>query len=86
MPSRLTTKPGPVFTPGALSTMSEAFDDVVAALKISDEDETRREAVAQFIMQLSDWDESLDAAALRDRTLAALNGLRPKRKRHVYWT
>jgi hypothetical protein len=54
--------------------MGIAFEGAVAALKINGDDETRREAVAQFIIHLAQ-DESLDAATLRDRTVKALGGL-----------
>jgi hypothetical protein len=75
MPIGSYIKTGTAFTPEALSAMGEALEGATVALKI--DDEMRREAVGQFIIQLAQWDGSLDAAALRDRTVAALGGLTP---------
>jgi hypothetical protein len=63
-----------IFTPEALSAMGEAFQGTVAALEIDEGDETRREAVAQFIIHLAHSYSSLDADALRDRTIKSLGG------------
>ena len=40
-----------------------------------DNDETKRRAVAKFIIRLAHEDDSLDAAKLRDRAVAALRGI-----------
>ena len=67
-------EPG-AFDPEAVATMNRAFQGSVGALGV-DDDEMRREAVAQFVIHLARWDESLDDTALRERTIAALGGLR----------
>jgi hypothetical protein len=63
-----------VFTPEALSAMGEAFQGAVAALEIPDEDETRREAVAQFIIHLALSYRDFDAGVLRDKAIKSLGG------------
>jgi hypothetical protein len=58
----------------ATAALGRAFGRAVAVLGV-DEDEMRREAVAQFIIQLARWDANLGADALFERTIAALGGL-----------
>jgi hypothetical protein len=67
-------EPG-AFDPEAVAAMCRAFQGSVGALGV-DDDEMRREAVAQFVIHLARWDDSLDDTALRERTVAALGGLR----------
>ena len=61
---------GVIFTPQALSKMSEAFTAAVETLEIG-ADEIKRQAVAQFIIRLAREDGEFDTAALRDRAVAA---------------
>ena len=74
MPIRRYVKSGVVFTPQALSSMSRALEATTEILGISS-DEAKRRDVARFIIRLAEEDDSLDAAALRDRTVAALGGV-----------
>jgi len=76
MPIRRYLKPGAAFTPETLETMGQAFRGAVDALNLGD-DEMRREAVAEFVIQLARWHGNLDAVDLRDRTIAALRNLKP---------
>ena len=71
MPIRRYVKNGVVFTPQALSSMSRALEATTETLGIGS-DEAKRRAVAKFIIRLAQEDDSLDAAALRDRAVAAL--------------
>ena len=70
MPIRRYVERGVVFTPEVLSKMSAVFTAAIETLEIGG-DETKRQAVAQFIIQQAHEDVSLDAAALRDRAVAA---------------
>jgi hypothetical protein len=70
MPIRCYVEEG-VFTPQALSAMSKALDATTEILGIEG-DEARRQAVARFIIRLARKDDSLDAAELRDKAVAAL--------------
>jgi hypothetical protein len=74
MPIKRYVETGAVFTPQALSTMSKAFTATVGTLGIGS-DEVKRQAVAKFIIRLAQEEDSLGAAALRDRTVAALGGV-----------
>jgi hypothetical protein len=65
---------GVAFTPEALSAMSRALEDSTQILRIEG-DEKQRQIVARFIIRIAQQDDSLDAAALRDRVLAALGGV-----------
>jgi hypothetical protein len=62
---------GDAFTPEAVSAMGKAFEDATETLGVGP-DELKRQAVAKFIVRLAQEDGNLDAAALRDRTVAAL--------------
>ena len=53
--------------------MSRAFLRAVETLGV-DHNESRREAVAHFIVQMAKWNDSLDEDALYGRTVAALGG------------
>ena len=77
MPIRGYAESGDVFTPEALSVMGKAFEDVAETLGIG-RDEMKRQAVAKFIIRLAQEDASLDAAALRDTAVAALNDMMSK--------
>ena len=70
MPIRRYMEHGVIFTPQTLSKMSEAFTAAVETLEIG-ADEIKRQAVAQFIIRLAREDGEFDAAALRDRAVAA---------------
>jgi hypothetical protein len=63
-----------VFAPQALSAMSEALEETTGILGMRD-DEKKRQTVAMFIVRLAQEDGSLDAAALRDKAVAALGGV-----------
>ena len=73
MPIRRFVEKG-VFTPQALSAMSKALEATTEILGIEG-DEAKRQAVAKFIIRLAREDDSLDAAELRDRAVAALGGV-----------
>ena len=73
MPIRRYVGNGVVFTPQALSAMSKALEATTEILGIG-RDESRREAVARFIIRLAQEDTDIDAAELRDKALAALGG------------
>ena len=77
MPIRGYAEFGDVFTPEALSVMGKAFEDVAETLGIG-RDEMKRQAVAKFIIRLAQEDASLDASALRDTAVAALNDMMSK--------
>ena len=74
MPIRRYVKDGVVFTPQRLSSMSRAFEATTEILGIGS-DEAKRRDVARFIIRLAQEDDRLDAAALRDRAVAALGGV-----------
>ena len=73
MPIRRYVEKG-VFTPQALSAMSKALESTTEILRIED-DEAKRQAVARFIIRLSREDNSLGAAEMRDKAVAALGGV-----------
>jgi hypothetical protein len=74
MPIRRYVKNGVIFTPQALASMSRALEATTEILGI-DGDEAKRRDVARFIIRLAQDDGNLDAAALRDKTVAALGGV-----------
>jgi hypothetical protein len=74
MPIRRYVEKGVVFTPQALSAMTKAFEVTTQILGIGP-DEAKRQAVAKFIIRLAQEDSDIDAAALRDKALAALGGV-----------
>jgi hypothetical protein len=74
MPIRRYVEKGAVFTPQAISAMSKALEGATEILGIAP-DGKQRQAVAKFIIRLAQEDGSLDAAALRDRAVAALGGV-----------
>ena len=63
---------GASFGPEAVASMAKAFEDAVAALGIDPREETKREAVARFILHLAEIDGGLDSATLRDKAILAL--------------
>jgi hypothetical protein len=71
MPINPYLKHGAVFTPEALAVMGKAFDGAVTTLGI-DHNESKRETVAQFIIELALSRKDLDATGLRDQAIAAL--------------
>jgi hypothetical protein len=73
MPIRRYVEKGVVFTPQALSAMSKAFEATTEILGIGP-NEPKRQAVARFIIRLAQEDGDIEAAALRDKALAALGG------------
>ena len=73
MPIRRYVEKG-VFTPQALSAMSKALEATTEILRIEG-DEAKRQAVARFIIRLSREDNSLGAAEMRDKAVAALGGV-----------
>jgi hypothetical protein len=74
MPIRRYVEKGVVFTSQALSAMSKALEATTEILGIEG-DEAKRQAVAKFFMRLAREDDSLDAAELRDKAVAALGGV-----------
>ena len=74
MPIRRYIQEGAVFSPQALSAMSQALIVTVEILGIGSDEEKRRD-VARFLIRLMREDGSLDAIALRDRAVAALGGV-----------
>jgi hypothetical protein len=62
------------FTPQAISSMGQALEETTAILGVGG-DETRRQAVAKFIIRVASEDGSLDAKALRDRAVTPLGGV-----------
>ena len=74
MPIRRYVEKGVVFTPQALSAMSKALKATTEILGVEG-DEAKRQAVARFIIRLVREDNSLDAAELRDKAVAALGGV-----------
>jgi hypothetical protein len=74
MPIRRYVEKGVVFTPQALSAMSQALEATIEILGIEG-DEAKRQAVARFIIRLAREDNSRDAAELRDKAVAALGGV-----------
>jgi hypothetical protein len=73
MPIRRYVEEG-VFTPQALSAMNAALEATMEILGIEGY-EAKRGAVANFIIRLAREDDSLDAAELRDKAVAALGGV-----------
>jgi hypothetical protein len=73
MPIRRYVHEGAVFSPQALSAMSQAFIVTVENLGIGS-DEAKRRDVARFLIRLIQEDGSLDATTLRDKAIAALGG------------
>jgi hypothetical protein len=74
MPIRRYVREGAVFSPQALSAMSQALIVTVEILGIG-RDEAKRRDVARFLIRLMQEDGSLDATTLRDRAVAALGGV-----------
>jgi hypothetical protein len=74
MPIRRYVEKGVIFTPQALSAMSKALKATTEILGIEG-DEAKRQAVARFIIRAAREDNSLDAAELRDKAVAALGGV-----------
>ena len=69
MPIRSYVEEG-IFTPEALSVRGKAFEAAIWTLG-PECDETKREAVARFIIRLAQNDSSLDATTLHHRAVAA---------------
>ena len=60
--------------------MSKAFEASTETLGIGS-DEAKRRAVAKFLIQLAQEDDSLDATTLRDRAVAAFGSVQPSNPR-----
>ena len=73
MPIRRYVKEGVVFAPQALASMSRALEATTETLGIGSE--AKRRDVARFIIRLAQEDDSLDAAALHERAVAAFGGV-----------
>jgi hypothetical protein len=69
MPIRRYLEHGVVFSPEALAAMGKAFQAAIWTLG-PECDETKREAVARFIIRLAQSDRSLDVAVLHRRAVA----------------
>jgi hypothetical protein len=65
---------GASFGPEAVTNMGKALEGAVGILGIGPSDETKREAVARFIIKLAEVDGGVDAASLRDKAVMALDG------------
>jgi hypothetical protein len=65
---------GASFGPDAVASIEKGFEDAVAVIGLGPQDETKREAVARFILHLAEIDGGLDSAALRDKAVMALGG------------
>jgi hypothetical protein len=65
---------GASFGPDAVTNMGKALEDAADVLGIGPSDETKREAVARFIIKLAEIDGGVDAASLRDKAVMALGG------------
>lgn len=65
---------GASFGPDAVASMAKAFEDAVSVIGIGPREETKREAVARFILHLAEIDGGLDSVALRDKAVMALGG------------
>jgi hypothetical protein len=65
--------PGASFGPEAVTNMGKAFEGAVDVFGIGPRDETKREAVARFIIKLAEIDGGVDAASLRDKVVMALD-------------
>jgi hypothetical protein len=74
MPIKRYVEKGVVFTPQTLLAMSTALEATTEILGIEG-DEAKRGGVARFIIRLAREDDSLDAAELRDKAVAALGGV-----------
>jgi hypothetical protein len=74
MPIKRCVEKGVVLAPQALSAMGKALEETTQVLGIEG-DENQRQIVARFIVSIAQEDDSLDAAALRDRVFAALGGI-----------
>ena len=65
---------GASFSPEAVTNMGKAFEGAVDVFGIGPSDETKREAVARFIIKLAEIDGGVDAVSLRDKAVMALGG------------
>src|ERR1700722_8033923 len=65
---------GASFGPEALTNMGKALEDAVDIFGIGPSDETKREAVARFLIKRAEIDGGVDAAGLRDKGVRALGG------------
>jgi hypothetical protein len=65
---------GASFSPESASNMGKALDGAFDILGIEPSDETKREAVARFIIKLAEIDGGVDEASLRDKAVMALGG------------
>jgi hypothetical protein len=74
MPIRRYVERDGVFEPQTISVMNTALAETAQILGI-ERDEKKREKVAKFIIRLATEDGTLDAAALRNRAVAALGGV-----------
>jgi hypothetical protein len=74
MPIRRYVERGVVFRPQVLSAMIKALEATTEVLGIEG-DESKRQAVARFIIRLAREDKSLDAGELRDKAVAAWGGV-----------
>jgi hypothetical protein len=64
---------GKPLDPESTSKMSRAFVRAVQTLGV-DHSETRREAIAHFIVQMAKWNDRLDEDTLYRNVVAALSG------------
>jgi hypothetical protein len=65
---------GASFGPDAVASMAKAFEEAVSVIGIGPGDESKRVAVARFILHLAEIYGGLDSATLRDKAIMALGG------------
>jgi hypothetical protein len=63
---------GPSFDPEVVANMGRAFDGAVDDLGIGPRDESKREAVARFIILLAEMDGGAEVSTMRDKVIVAL--------------
>ena len=80
MPMRPYIKGDMAFSPAAVVAMGEAFQGVLDDLNIGEEAETKRAAVAQFIVEYVKLMGSADVAKMRRTAVVALCPNDPSRR------
>jgi hypothetical protein len=65
---------GASFSPETVAAMGKAFEDAAGILGIPPGDAAKREALAKFLIRLTQEDSGLAAATMRDKAVVALGG------------
>jgi hypothetical protein len=77
MPLWRYVKKGMTFSPEEIAAMGDAFQGAVSELGIGEDEETKREAIAQFIIDFARADGRADnALRMRKAAVKALSGSR----------